>query len=446
MHFDRTPSGACSLRSSSSSFSVSAVGPVVARARGSAHGQRGAENAVEPAEQLLRPGERVEIELGRRASGGCRLSHVEGGIEVRPLDGVTLKIFGARVPWAVVKPPCVVEAGDVIVELSVAPGGDAGEDLAEPLPRLVGDSLPMRRLSSRVRRYAPLKLPVLVRGESGTGKDAVARALHDLSGRRRGPFVAINAATISRDLAESELFGHGRGAFTGAVTERRGAFREAHGGTLFIDEIAALGPEVQAKLLRVVEDGMVRPLGGEARHPVDVRLVVATCEPLEAMVEERGFRQDLYERLAVCVVVVPPLHERPEDIPSLSRHLLEATGLSCEVAPSALGLLMTQRFRGNVRELRNLLAQAALRTSGERIEAEHVQAVIEERGGVRKRVSPVEALHWLEICEGNISAAARRARVPRSTLRDLLRRTADGETAGSGQRDDERPRLSSGFG
>jgi DNA-binding NtrC family response regulator len=308
------------------------------------------------------------------------------------------------------------------LEIVRAPSPNGASPPSAPLPDVVGDSDVMRALAERVRRYAKIKLPVLVRGESGVGKDLVARALHTLGPRRGAPFVAINAATISRELAESELFGHVRGAFTGAVNDRRGAFREAHGGTLFIDEIGALAAEIQAKLLRVVEDGVVRPLGAEVRTPVDVRLIAATCEPLERMVDDGRFREDLYERLAVCVASVPPLHERPDDIPAIARTLLASSGFACRISANAMGMLVSRRYRGNVRELRNILVQCAVRSTTGIIEAEHVQAVVAERSASRRRLSPIEAVHALEVCEGNASRAARIVRVPRSTLRDLVGR------------------------
>ncbi len=314
----------------------------------------------------------------------------------------------------------VVQLGGASV--TVLERRDARHALAEPLPGLVGTSHAMRRLAAEVRRISTLQLPVLVRGETGTGKDLVARAIHAAGPRPGGPFVAINAAAIARELAESELFGHERGAFTGALRERRGAFREAHGGTLFIDEIGALSLEVQAKLLRVVEDGVVRPLGGEGRRTVDVRLVAATCEPLEEMVAARAFRPDLFERLAACVVVVPPLRVRREDVPALARHVLGESGLGkARLAPSAVALLRREPWPGNVRELRNVVVGAVLRAGGDVVEAAHVAEAIAARSGLRARPSAGEARRLLEATGGNISEAARRAAIPRSTLRDLLR-------------------------
>ena len=233
--------------------------------------------------------------------------------------------------------------------------------------------------------------------------------------------MVLNAAAITRELAESELFGHAKGAFTGAVRDRRGAFREAHGGTLFLDEIGAVPLEVQAKLLRAVEEGMVRPVGGESPIPVDVRLVAATCEPLEMLVAARRFRADLYERLAVCVVQVPPLRDRPDDIGPLVRHLLKASELGARtLSPDALAALRAHRFPGNVRELRNVVVQAAVRADRV-IEAEHVAAVLAERDPKARRILPGDAVRIFEDAGRNVSEAARRAAMPRSTMRDLLR-------------------------
>jgi transcriptional regulator with AAA-type ATPase domain len=351
----------------------------------------------------------------------CRVTHTGRTIEVTDLGSKNgVRVGGARVPAAGLGAGSSFEIGRTRVRLDALAEAPC-EDVA-PLPGLVGGSRPMRHLAASVRRVARLRLPVLLRGESGTGKDLVARAVHDESPRRAGPFVVLNAAAISRELAESELFGHRRGAFTGAVRDRKGAFREAHGGTLFLDEIAALPLDLQAKLLRAVEEGAVRPVGAEAPVEVDVRLVAATCEPLEQMVAERGFRGDLYERLAVCVLHVPTLRDRPEDVAPLAKHLLRASELGArELGRGAVAALRAHRWPGNVRELRNVVVQAALR-SGARIEARDVEAVLAERASVpRRRLTPGDALRVFEDAGRNVSAAARRAELPRSTMRDLLR-------------------------
>lgn len=388
---------------------------------------------LEPGREIVvGSGASVDVQLGDPTVSSRHASFVHKGnaIEVRDLGSRNgIRVAGMRVPRATLGPLALLELGRVFVRIE--PERASCELAFEALlPSLVGRSVPMRRLGGEVRRLAPLKLPVLIRGESGTGKELVARALHDESPRAGKPFVAINAATISRELAESELFGHQRGAFTGATRDRRGAFREAHKGTLFLDEIASLPLDVQAKLLRAVEEGIVRPLGAESGTTVDVRLVVATCEPLEQMVAARRFRADLYERLAVCVVRVPALRERSEDIAALCRHLLASSEIGeREITSGALAALRAHRFPGNVRELRNVIVQAAVRASGV-IHATHVSAVLADRSGVRRdKLGPSEARRIYEETGGNASEAARRAMLPRSTMRDLLRASGVGMKA-----------------
>jgi transcriptional regulator of acetoin/glycerol metabolism len=351
----------------------------------------------------------------------CRVTHAGGWLEVTDLGSRNgVRVGGVRVAHASLPLGAGCELGRTFVRV-LAGAGAARPEEAPPLPNLVGQSPAMRVLSATVRRAASLRLPALLRGESGTGKDLVARALHDRSPRAARPFVVINAAAISAQLAESELFGHERGAFTGAMRDRRGAFREAHGGTLFLDEIGAVPPEVQAKLLRAVEEGAIRPVGAEAPVPVDVRLVAATCEPLEELVAERRFRADLLERLAVCLIHVPPLRERLDDVPALTRHLLVTSGLpDTEISPDAMAALRAHRWPGNVRELRNVVVQAAVRSGGA-VEAEHVAAIMAERTTRPRRVLVGDAVRIFEESGRNVSAAARRADLPRSTMRDLLR-------------------------
>jgi transcriptional regulator with PAS, ATPase and Fis domain len=371
-------------------------------------------NPVDPAER------HTTIDDAAVSARHCRVAHTGASVEVVDLGSRNgVRVGGVRVSSAVLSIGGIFQLGHTTIRID--PGERTPASDPRPLPGLVGNAPAMQHLAAAVRRIAALRLPALLRGESGTGKDLVARAIHDESPRSGGPFVAINAAAISRDLAESELFGHLRGAFTGAVRDRRGAFREAQGGTLFLDEVGSISLEIQAKLLRAVEEGAVRPLGSEAGQAVDVRLIAATCEPLEAMVAERRFRPDLYERLAVCVVQVPALRDRVDDIPALARHLLSVSELGARMlSPGALAALRTYRYPGNVRELRNVVVQAAVR-AGARIEAEHVAEVLIDRTARRRRVQPEEALRIFEETGRNISAAARRADLPRSTMRDLLR-------------------------
>lgn len=370
-------------------------------------------------------GESADVHITCRTVSArhCRVVHTGLSVDVVDLGSTNgVRAGGIRVARASLVPGIPIELGRVSLRIELERANPPSVHLAPPLSQLVGDSLPMRHLAAAVRRAARLHLPVLLRGETGTGKELVARAIHEESLRASKPYVALNAAAISRELFESELFGHRRGAYTGAVTERRGAFREAHEGTLFLDEIAALPPEQQAKLLRVVEEGVVRPLGAEGAQRVDTRLVAATCEPLEQMVMEQRFRADLFERLAVCVIRIPPLRERSEDIPALSKYLLCAAGFDDrELGLDALSALKAQRWPGNVRELRNVLVQAALR-SDERISSADISSVLSERGsGLRRRITPQDAARIFERAGRNVSRAAREAALPRSTLRDLLR-------------------------
>jgi DNA-binding NtrC family response regulator len=255
--------------------------------------------------------------------------------------------------------------------------------IAEESP-LVGSSPPMQELREAMARTAPVPSPVLVLGESGTGKELVARELHRLSGREEAPFVAVNSAALPETLVESELFGHEKGAFTGAERLRRGAFERASSGTLFLDEIGDLPPAAQAKLLRVLETGEIMRVGGETPVEVDARVVAATHRDLDADVEEGRFRKDLLFRINVHTLRVPPLRDRPGDVRQLAEHLL---GTVCtrlglrpkRLAPETIEILAAYDWsRNNVRELRNVVERMAIAADGETIEPVHVPAEIRE--------------------------------------------------------------------
>ncbi len=235
---------------------------------------------------------------------------------------------------------------------------------ATGLGALLGSTRVMRALYAQAARVAASQVPVLIGGESGTGKELLAAAIHDLSPRAGRPFVPVHCGAIPESLAESELFGHEKGAFTGAVQKRDGLFAEADGGTIFLDEIGELPLPLQVKLLRVLESGEVRPVGGSGTREVDVRVVAATHRDLSQMVREKKFREDLYFRLAVVTLQIPPLRERLGDIPQIAASLLPA---GRRLSKEALSKLQKGRWQGNVRELKNTIERAAILTEGAEI-------------------------------------------------------------------------------
>jgi DNA-binding NtrC family response regulator len=245
-------------------------------------------------------------------------------------------------------------------------------------PQMVGEDPKLKQISAALHRAAATDATVLIEGESGTGKELFARALHALSARADGPFVAINCAAIPETLLESELFGHEKGAFTGAAARKPGKFELAHRGTLFLDEIGELPLPLQAKILRALETKQFERLGGTASVQVDVRVVAATNRQLKAAVAARQFREDLYFRLSVFPMTVPALRERPGDIPILARHFIERFCRDLNkkpfvLAPSADEALRVYPWPGNVRELQNCIERAVILTEGDTIHARHLQ-------------------------------------------------------------------------
>jgi len=292
---------------------------------------------------------------------------------------------------------------------------------------IVGQSEAIQKVRAMVRRLAPLPSTVLVLGESGTGKEVVARALHDLSPRASRPFVPVNCAAISPELIESELFGHAKGAFTGATDTRNGLFYYAQGGTIFLDEIAELPPPIQTKLLRVLEDRRIRPVGSNREVPVDVRIIAATNRDLGGAVEAGRFREDLFYRLDVVSIALPPLRERPLDIAMLARHFVlqlaphlgvEALPLTADVARA----LAEYPWPGNARELRNFVERSLIlghypleALAIEDAAADFVPGV----PGAPESLAEVEKRHMLAVLEasgGNKTEAARRLGISRKTL------------------------------
>ena len=254
---------------------------------------------------------------------------------------------------------------------------------------LIGDSPPMKALRALIERAAPSDVPILIAGENGTGKELVARAIHDLSPRHAQPFVKMNCAAVPAELVESELFGHEKGAFSGAIAQRRGRFEQADGGTLFLDEIGDMPAAMQSKLLRVLQDGEIARVGGTGEKRVDVRMISATNRDLETLLSEGRFREDLYYRINTVTVKTPALRDRASDIPALARHFLEAAcrrnhwktrGLSRE----AVDILGEQPWRGNVRELRNVMERILILSAADPVGAGEVRAALPTSAGGRR--------------------------------------------------------------
>ncbi|HMM45647.1 MAG TPA: sigma-54 dependent transcriptional regulator [Candidatus Macondimonas sp.] len=319
---------------------------------------------------------------------------------------------------------------------------------------IVGADHGLRGVMARVVQVAPTHATVLILGETGAGKEVVARAIHERSTRAKGPFVRVNCGAVPPDLIDSELFGHEKGSFTGALAARRGWFERADGGTLFLDEIGELTPAVQIRLLRVLQDGIVQRVGSEREIPVDVRVIAATHRDLPGLVQDGVFREDLWYRLAVFPVILPPLRERPEDIPLLAAHFVHRAAARLGVPTPALtardlDALLAYRWPGNVRELGAVLERAVILGGGERLDLETALGV-----GIARQPSPpslVESLpampipprasgdavapldsviaehlaHVLHLTGGRIDGphgAARLLRVNASTLRAKLRK------------------------
>jgi transcriptional regulator with GAF, ATPase, and Fis domain len=366
-------------------------------------------------------------------------------LRVRDLGSKNGTLLGGyRVIEAVVPPGESILIGDSRVR--VTPIGEVDVPLAatDDYFGIIGQSAPIRAMAAQLEKLAGSDATVLVMGETGSGKERVAEALH-LSGRRAdGPLVIVDCSALPPTLIESELFGHERGAFTGATTQFKGAFERADGGTLFLDEIGELPLALQPKLLRVLESRTVRRLGGSRPVKVDVRMVAATNRDLAMEVQRGHFREDLYYRLAVVSITVPPLRERLDDIPLLAVHLLREMGLdpaSCLTVDS-LAALQTYDWPGNVRELRNSLERSATLmeplqpravpggAAGNRSPAELVGPVpfdLDEpiRLGKQRAIDAFERAYvsaMLEACEGNISECARRSGMNRMSIHRILQR------------------------
>ena len=331
-----------------------------------------------------------------------------------------------------------VDLDELRAAISDAVGPAEGERAGAPKPHpelpdwFVVESPAMRHVVETSAVVAPSDAPVLISGPSGVGKEVVAQLIHHWSPRREGPLVAANCARLPESLIESELFGHTKGAFTGAVQSRQGFFRAAHGGTLFLDEIGELPLHLQPKLLRALESGKITPVGSDSPVDVDTRMVAATNRDLEKAVAEGSFRDDLYYRINVIELAVPPLRERREDVLPLARRFAaEFAGGPVRLSPQAVQCLLAHTFSGNVRELRNAIQRACLLCRGDVILPEHLPPKVAAlgaagpgSGGDRDRLSQVERatiLATLDECDGNRTRAAKKLGISRRALIYKLR-------------------------
>ncbi len=382
----------------------------------------------------------------------CEIVGEARGYLLRDLDSTNGTLLdGAEIREAYLRPGSIVTVGKV--ELKVRTFAERIEVLPSEQTSfgdVVGKSLPMRQIFGLLERLAPSDATILLGGETGTGKDVMARSIHAASPRHERPLIVVDCGAVVGTLIESELFGHEKGAFTGATEARQGAFELADGGTLFLDEIGELPLDLQPKLLRVLEQRSFRPVGGSKERRVDIRIVAATKRNLKMEVERGKFREDLYFRLAVVPIELPPLRERLEDLPLLVERLLAQLSQEhpdqppLEIAPAAVDALSEHDWPGNVRELRNVLARAAYltRAAGEcQIRLGHVPVGV-ALGGSKEIVPTFDPelsyretkarfeeafekryISWLlDRHGGNISAAARAADMDRKYLHKLAKR------------------------
>jgi transcriptional regulator with PAS, ATPase and Fis domain len=320
----------------------------------------------------------------------------------------------------------------------------------EAFPLLIGDHPLIQKITQLIRKVAATDATILIMGESGTGKELVARAVHTLSSRTERPFIPVNCGAIPAELLESEMFGHERGAFTGAVGARAGMFQLANGGTIFLDEVGEMSGNLQVKLLRVLQDKEVRPVGADRSLKVDVRVIAASNKELAAEVDAGNFREDLFYRLQVIPIVMPPLRERRSDVPLLVRHFLEKhnhkrQGRPARITEEAMVYLWEYDWPGNVRELENLLERLVILSEDGHIGVDHLPPTI--RSFISEKKIPRATLgeegldlntaveefenrlieEALRRTKGNKQAAARLLGLKRTTLVAKLRRRKGGE-------------------
>ncbi len=307
---------------------------------------------------------------------------------------------------------------------------------------IVGEDFGLKEVIDMAREVAPLDSPVLLQGETGVGKEIIATAIHSLSRRKNGPFIQVNCGAIPETLIDSELFGHERGAFTGAISQQRGCFERANGGTVFLDEVGELPPQAQVRMLRVLQDKNIHRVGGAGQIKVDIRIIAATHQNLQEMVKGKLFRDDLWFRLNVFPIIIPPLRDRKEDIPALVSHFIEKKSKELQMphlpklVPGAMVPLMDYSWPGNVRELENVIERALILSKGRPLAFDHIVWPDDMNGHGKSevRIEDFPSLdhilskhirHALEVTKGKVhgpSGAAQLLSIHPSTLRHRMRK------------------------
>ncbi|MET0342851.1 MAG: sigma 54-interacting transcriptional regulator [Polyangiales bacterium] len=374
----------------------------------------------------------------------CEVELTELGFRVRDTGSTNgVRVGGARIYDASFEGAAEMLLGETTIAITpLAETEEREQTKAQRFGDLRGGSRKMRELFAELERFAPSNLSVLVEGETGTGKDVVAESIHRASARAEGPYVVFDCSAVAPSLIESELFGHERGAFTGAVGSRAGVFEEASGGTLFLDEIGELPKDLQPKLLRALEKREVKRLGGRANVSVDVRVISATNRNLMVEVERGNFRQDLYYRIATAKVAVPPLRERMDDIPMLLEHFLaiEGPNLSVKNVPAQVWeMLQSHRWPGNVRELRNAVQRLVVApelslhaddlssvnpsmSANEPTTSKELEPLRIARRDAAEAFEQQYLKRVLERSNGNVTRAAAIAEVSRQMIQKLMRK------------------------
>jgi DNA-binding NtrC family response regulator len=366
----------------------------------------------------------------------CELRKTDEGWLLRDLGSLNgTRVGEVKIKEGLVQPGAVISVGQTRIRF-LADEGSPEEVVVSPQERfgdVVGRSLRMREVFAVLERISPTDLTVLIGGDTGSGKDVIARAIHAQSQRARGPFVVFDCAAVAPNLIESELFGHVKGAFTGASESRDGAFVRADGGTLFLDEIGELSLELQPKLLRALEQRTVRPVGGAREQPVDVRIIAATHRNLEQAVRDGKMRQDLFFRVSVVTVQVPPLRHRADDLPLLAEAILLAGSKPLGISPETMSILKGYDWPGNVRELRNVIESAAAVCDAEQIEPRHLLFFKPRRrdptmeklplaGKTLESLERAAIAQTLQQCNGNKTRAARALGISPSTLYEKVKK------------------------